>query len=1254
MECEENEEARERVQREEAAQRVMRVAGATGEAEEEWTAALQSRAGTAAGGRLHPQSSAEATEEAAGREPQAPAGCTSRQQIGRMLQEAEQEAADAEEHEGEPADAGSQDAEDPQEEQDADPAVQLQFDQLQQDMVNAAMLEVVAVGLREVQEQMTQRSEWAVQRERAAQATADAEHEHPLVRNTTRTAVGSAGRSTPETSSAPSVQPVSVAHQPTNAQHEGPGMPPGGNNTSSSDFQDIEHQPGPGSNIQDAEHAASRNMTGTAVGSSGRSAPETSSAPSVQPVSVARQPTKAQHEGPGMPPGGNNTSSSAFQDIEHQPGPGSNIQDAEHAASRNMTGTAVGSAGQSAPETSSAPSVQPVSVAHQPTKAQHEGPGMPPGGNNTSSSAFQDIEHQPGPGSNIHSLNKLDYGVIRLIMQYLPRKSWQTILPTVCVDTRYADTEGRKMTKEKAKEKIVHRREWNTATLTTEKSTPAAKQTQQFINQPVTIQHHGPGMPSGGDNTTSSDYEDIEHQPGPWTVVMEAGPKDAANTTEEATSAEETTVRGRFAERGLEDLTNTSMKKDNCDIELMKEIGLDDNDLDFLEINDATQHAILQEVQTATSEGPEAVMTGPKTTDECYRSSYDNCKGVGACDACNKQLCDNPRCRAIHTSSCPLQQIRSNTPLDSMLCVQSVRNGTGAASAPTVHASAKSTRIAAKEQESTNKLLVITVHIQCAQNAIIARDTTRRIKMRKGLTHSWRSVIISGIIGSPDSVAIVAIKEDTSGRELLDCLVDAGALLLSERHIASMWLGGEEIEQDQRDAGGRIPDGSILRLKILENGPQIRTAKVGTLMPRLTNSLQMQRLQEAGATIAELDTALEAGIEGFRCNCRFAGHFNRQCNIWLPSRGTCPVCQTFTEKDGVLGCSCACTACAIPEHTISFPCSCTKAMSQGQHCLARFAIPGMLCDNCLMCVWGDTATLGCHCYCQNCTLESNQHEPPVMEQWCHSYSDYSISSGSSGSDDSGDGERKAYQALIQSGYDTATGRPVLTREGLTITVENTEPTLEIVPHTNGSPAPVCRYCESEEIYCDAGLCEECCHSTQCWIGHTFTSSEDEGAQPETDTVRNDEDTNVHMNEPTQEQTPAGPGMPPGGNNTTASEFNDIEHQPGPWSADVTTKTWTTSNLPQDITENILFRDTCKHAKEALTLPTLEDNWRDQNVIQTATDTRNWILQQTHTDISRHDQHTVVYFLDVVIKLTSRLYYQFYTDSSKNISTWLKR
>ena len=95
------------------------------------------------------------------------------------------------EHEEESADTGKQDAEYPQEEQDTDPAVQLQFEQLQQDVRNASMLEMVTVGLREMQEQLKQRSEWAVQRERAAQATADAEH--ATARNTTGTAVDSAG-----------------------------------------------------------------------------------------------------------------------------------------------------------------------------------------------------------------------------------------------------------------------------------------------------------------------------------------------------------------------------------------------------------------------------------------------------------------------------------------------------------------------------------------------------------------------------------------------------------------------------------------------------------------------------------------------------------------------------------------------------------------------------------------------------------------------------------------------------------------------------------------------------------------------------------------------------------------------------------------------------------------------------------------------------------------------------------------------------
>ena len=180
-------------------------------------------------------------------------------------------------------------------------------------------------------------------------------------------------------------------------------------------------------------------------------------------------------------------------------------------------------------------------------------------------------------------------------------------------------------------------RGWNTSSTANSTSTDDA---QQFVHQPTTTQHYGPGMPPGGNNTTSSEFQDVEHQPGPWTVAMDVEPKDTARTTTKKTSAEETTVRGWLAEKGLEDLTN-------------------DDDLDFLEINDATQRATLQEMQTAASKKPVAVKAGPKAArskpiiccdwcnklfceniwncDECYKSSCNNCKGVGVCDGCNKQ-----------------------------------------------------------------------------------------------------------------------------------------------------------------------------------------------------------------------------------------------------------------------------------------------------------------------------------------------------------------------------------------------------------------------------------------------------------------------------------------------------------------------------------------------------------------------------------------------------------------------------------------
>ena len=74
-ECEEHEEVRERMQREEGTKRVRKAADSAGEAEEEWASALQGQADTTAGGRLPPQEGAETSEEAAEGEAQATAGC---------------------------------------------------------------------------------------------------------------------------------------------------------------------------------------------------------------------------------------------------------------------------------------------------------------------------------------------------------------------------------------------------------------------------------------------------------------------------------------------------------------------------------------------------------------------------------------------------------------------------------------------------------------------------------------------------------------------------------------------------------------------------------------------------------------------------------------------------------------------------------------------------------------------------------------------------------------------------------------------------------------------------------------------------------------------------------------------------------------------------------------------------------------------------------------------------------------------------
>ena len=53
-------------------------------------------------------------------------------------------------------------------------------------------------------------------------------------------------------------------------------------------------------------------------------------------------------------------------------------------------------------------------------------------------------------------------------------------------------------------------------------------------------------------------------------------------------------VRAWLSGLGLEELTSQFVSKEYTDVELMKKIGVDDDDLDLIGITDPTQRAILQ------------------------------------------------------------------------------------------------------------------------------------------------------------------------------------------------------------------------------------------------------------------------------------------------------------------------------------------------------------------------------------------------------------------------------------------------------------------------------------------------------------------------------------------------------------------------------------------------------------------------------------------------------------------------------------
>ena len=76
-------------------------------------------------------------------------------------------------------------------------------------------------------------------------------------------------------------------------------------------------------------------------------------------------------------------------------------------------------------------------------------------------------------------------------------------------------------------------------------------------------------------------------------------PWDSNDTPEQAA------VRAWLAPKGLDRLTDLFVAKSYTDIELMSEVGLEDADLDYLEITDAATRATLQgRVAVVTADKP--------------------------------------------------------------------------------------------------------------------------------------------------------------------------------------------------------------------------------------------------------------------------------------------------------------------------------------------------------------------------------------------------------------------------------------------------------------------------------------------------------------------------------------------------------------------------------------------------------------------------------------------------------------------------
>ena len=273
----------------------------------------------------------------------------------------------------------------------------------------------------------------------------------------------------------------------------------------------------------------------------------------------------------------------------------------------------------------------------------------------------------------------------------------------------------------------------------------------------------------------------------------------------------------------------------------------------------------------------------------------------------------------------------------------------------------------------------------CGYRFVIAKlaDINSIIDKRNAQTHKERvwSIVISDVDTSRDTVAVLAVTGSSLVADVLDMLQDAEVFDYSERSLASLWLAGTLLDREKKLSSCKVKDSAIISLVMNgrtkrswtpKPGPLIWEAKgsgTGSSVERLYNNSQLQQMEAAGATQAEIQFAVAAGIAGYQCSCQHAHARGNTCEAWLPVRGVCAACNALGVEASHASCGCNCDSCQVMQTPVDYPCACT-CTKHGTGCLNRVSFgPYELCDGCS---YGSEFTCGCRCDpCDNNESESD-------------------------------------------------------------------------------------------------------------------------------------------------------------------------------------------------------------------------------------------------------------------------------------------